>query len=243
VGVEGSDTGSGCQIHLWTFDYLQEQCRQTRLAWPHGLALTEEFVPHRTFSDLERAIRQLCHQKSARTYEELVGAFEQYGWLEYEPKGLFIENRDRLPPLEGKLLAFSYTDFADSDPEDPTHFGDTVRIKMGAAPSTDNREHYEYFRNRHGLTIGGYEVELEFLLCTPSWFRTRNDLSRPIICKHVAFTDRFDRASIEAALARHCRECDGFEEAEVAKDMVPYARRIDRPSAGAAMPPPAGDLP
>ena len=56
VGPEDSGTGSGCQIHLWTFDYLEDQCRATRLAWPHGLALTEEFVPHRTFSDLRRAI-------------------------------------------------------------------------------------------------------------------------------------------------------------------------------------------
>jgi len=228
VGIEGAGDGHGCWTNLWTIGYLEEQCRAARLAWPRGLALIEAFTPIRTLSDLTDAIRQLCHRHSARTYEALLGPFEQYGWFEYEVKGLFIENQDRFSPLEGKLLTINFTDFADSVPEDQTHFGDTVRIKVGVAPNANQREHYDYFRDRHGLTIGNDEVEFEFLLCTPSWFESHHDLSQPIICKHVAFTDRFDRASIEETVALHCRDCVGFDMADVVEDMVPYARQIDR---------------
>jgi hypothetical protein len=228
VTVEGDQTGTRCQSELWTVGYLEDECRTKRFVWPRGLALIDEFMPDRTMADLESEVRRLCQQESAQTYGALLDSFGKYGWHEYEPKFMFIDHRDRYPPLEGELLALRYTSFATSEPTNPSHFGDTLRIRLGVVPSREHREDYEYFRDRFGLTLPEHAVEFEFLLCTPSWFCSRYDLSRPAICQHVAFIDRFDRAAAESFVAHECSECRGFEESEVMEDMIPYARRIDR---------------
>lgn len=227
VGVEGHAAGTRCQSALWTTARLKAQCRADGFIWPRGLALIEEFQPRQTLSDLELEIGRLCRLESADGYEALLNSFDKYGWHPYEVKAVFAD-KDRFAPLEGKLLGINYARFTAAEPDDPSHFGDMVRIRIGVSPSTVHREDYEYFHQQHGLAIGRHEAEFEFRLCTPSWFEASHDFSHPVICQHVAFVDRFDRTRIETAVAQQCRDCCGFEEREVTDDMKPYATPIDR---------------
>lgn len=225
IGVEGYQIGTLCQSELWTLGYLKNQCRAGRFVWPRGLALIDEFRPHRTLPDLEREIRRLCHRECADTYEALLNSFEKYGWHFYEVQPASVD-KDGLAPLQGKLLGITYEALAETEPENPSHFGDTVRIRVGMTPSAARHQDDEYPGQQRRLTARHHELEFEFLLCTPSWFEARHNLSNPFVCQHVAFVDRFERTTIEAAVAQRCRERDGFDESEVAESMGHLAKRI-----------------